>query len=226
MSDYFENCFIQQPDEYPEFEPPPWPAIVFLHGVGERGNNLDFVFRHGIPKFCVNRDFEPFKTNFPFYVVAPQCPKEQKWYKGPVLEALDGLLEELAVNPLVKSENLYLTGWSLGGHGTWSMALRHPHRFAAIAVVSGRCVDFQPAAPAAVVNKIQHLPIWIAYGRNDRRVGPRYSIEMIDALGRDNLITREFDDHNDEGDWQAHVVACERTYSDPALYDWFLEQRV
>jgi len=66
----------------------------------------------------------------------------------------------------------------------------------------------------------------IFYGRNDRRVDPRYSIEMIEALGRENAITREFDDHNEKGNWEAHVMACEHAYSDSAHYDWFRDHWV
>jgi len=49
---------------------------------------------------------------------------------------------------------------------------------------------------------------------------------MIEALGRENAITREFDDHNEKGNWEAHVMACEHAYSDSAHYDWFRDHWV
>jgi predicted peptidase len=91
-------------------EQPPWPTIVFLHGVKERCNNLELVKRIGLPKFRACRDREPFHPYFPFYIVTPQCPEEQKWYERPRLEALDRLLDELEADPLVDIDQLYLTG--------------------------------------------------------------------------------------------------------------------
>ena len=50
-----------------------WPLILFLHGAGERGNDLGRVNTHGPSKFAArNKDF-------PFILVSPQCPADQWW---------------------------------------------------------------------------------------------------------------------------------------------------
>ena len=58
-----------------------WPLMVFLHGAGERGENLDAVKVHGPPKLA-----EAGKK-FPFIVIAPQCPQDSWWEWEPVREA-------------------------------------------------------------------------------------------------------------------------------------------
>ena len=103
------------------------PLIFFLHGAGERGRNLDLIKHYGIPK-AVNT-FE----NFPFITVSPQCPAHTYW------EDLDtvlfALLDDITARCPVDPDRIYLTGLSMGGHGTWILGLEQPDRFAALAPV-------------------------------------------------------------------------------------------
>lgn len=99
-----------------------YPLLVFLHGAGERGDNLELVKKNG--------PFNKIKElNLPFIIVAPQCALN-KWWDTDVL---DILLDELLVKYPVDPERVYLTGLSMGGFGTWFWATAHPGRFAAIA---------------------------------------------------------------------------------------------
>ena len=67
-----------------------WPLILFLHGMGERGDDLELVKIHGIPK-VVER-----QPDFPFIVVSPQCPDETMWWDHHL--TLKGLLDETVAN--------------------------------------------------------------------------------------------------------------------------------
>ena len=104
-----------------------WPLMLFLHGSGERGNDLDLVKQNGPPKLIAAG------KEFPFIVVSPQCPDGQWWEP---LE-LATLLDEIVQKYKVDRDRIYLTGLSMGGYGTWSLALYQPHRFAALAVHGG-----------------------------------------------------------------------------------------
>ena len=84
-----------------------WPMILFLHGAGERGDNLEAVKVHGPPKIC-ERD-----ADFPFVVVSPQCPSDQAWSNDALNALLDHVLATLAIDP----KRVYLTGLSMGGFG-------------------------------------------------------------------------------------------------------------
>jgi predicted peptidase len=179
-----------------------WPTILFLHGAGERGDDLNAVKRHGLARVVEERD------DFPFIVVSPQCPANEWWYPS----LLSALLDEIEQTCRVDPDRLYVTGLSMGGFGTWGLAIAEPHRFAAIAPV---CGGGQPERAAAIA----HLPVWAFHGAKDQVVPLRMSEEMIDALrahGSSARLTVYPDAGHDS--WT-------ETYNNPALYEWFLQHR-
>ena len=104
-----------------------WPLMLFLHGAGERGNDLQRVKLHGPPKL-IAADKE-----FPFIVVSPQCPKDRWWEPF----ELTALLDEIVERHKVDQDRIYVTGLSMGGFGTWSLAAYTPDRFAALVPICG-----------------------------------------------------------------------------------------
>ena len=50
-----------------------WPLVVFLHGGGEKGDDIELIKKHGIPKLVAAG------KEFPFIAISPQCPKDQRW---------------------------------------------------------------------------------------------------------------------------------------------------
>lgn len=175
---------------------------MFLHGSGERGDDLNLVKVHGPLKVA---EAQP---DFPFIVVAPQCPKNQ-WWDPDVLSAL---LDEVEKKYAVDKDRIYLTGLSMGGFGTWDLAIREPQRFAAIAPVCGRSDPLQ--AP-----RLGNLPVWVFHGAQDPVVNPKYSEEMVDAL-KDSGGDVKFTLYPDLGHdcWTV-------TYNNPDLYTWFLAHK-
>ena len=104
-----------------------WPLIFFLHGAGERGSDLRKVAVHGPPHEVTTH------PDFPFIIVSPQCPDGQIWST----ETLRALLDDVLRTYPVDSTRVYLTGLSMGGFGTWSLAAAHPEKFAALAPICG-----------------------------------------------------------------------------------------
>ncbi|HTO94351.1 MAG TPA: PHB depolymerase family esterase, partial [Bacteroidota bacterium] len=104
-----------------------WPLVLFLHGAGERGTRVELVKRHGPPKLAAAG------RQFPFILVSPQCPEDEYW-SVPVLKAL---LDRILATYRVDRSRIYLTGLSMGGNGTWRMAMAYPDLFAAIAPICG-----------------------------------------------------------------------------------------
>ena len=104
-----------------------FPLILFLHGVGERGSDVERVAQHGLPKIVRER------PEFPFIVVSPQCPDGQIWSTPNLLALLDYIGEHYPVD----QDRVYVTGLSMGGYGTWSFAAEAPDRIAAAAPVCG-----------------------------------------------------------------------------------------
>ena len=117
------------PESYAQSTNQKFPLILFLHGAGERGRDLDSVKRHGIPKIVETN------PDFPFIAVSPQCPEDSWWTSE--LHTINGLIEEVVEKYQVDTSRIYLTGLSMGGFGTWSLASMYPERFAAIAPVCG-----------------------------------------------------------------------------------------
>ena len=102
------------------------PLIVFLHGSGEKGSDLEKVKVHG--------PFKYLKTNrLDAYVLAPQCPENEYWDA----ETLYRLIQNILKVNNIDEKRIYLTGLSMGGWGAWNLAFAHPDMFAALVPIAG-----------------------------------------------------------------------------------------
>lgn len=176
-----------------------YPLMLFLHGAGESGNDLDKVKVHGPPKIVEN------KTDFPFIVVSPQSPG-----RGWQPDVLNGLLDDVIAKYRVDTDRVYLTGLSMGGYGTWSLAAAHPDRFAAIAPI---CGGGNPEDAA----KLKEIPMWVFHGAKDSVVPLDRSQVMVDAVkaaGGDVQFTVYPEAEHDS--WT-------ETYDNEELYKWMLK---
>lgn len=196
------NYLLYLPADY-EVGNKNYPLILFLHGAGERGDDLELVKIHGIPKIVEQQ------KDFPFIAISPQCPADRWWVDPWLLEALNGLLDEIVQNYRVDTNRIYLTGLSMGGFGTWALAIAHPERFAAIAPICGGGMPW-------MAYRIKDVPVWAFHGAQDPVVPLQRTEEMVDALKRLNApvkLTVYPDAGHDS--WS-------QTYSNPELYQWFL----
>jgi predicted peptidase len=190
--------------DYPQKVKGNVPLIVFLHGSGERGSDLEIVKAHS-PFTYKNLIKEPVA------ILAPQCPADTWWNT----ETIYNLIKEIQEKYKIDASRIYLTGLSMGGWGTWKLAMEHPEMFAAVAPV---------CAPAdmvmgANVNQYKNLPIKIFHGGNDDVVSPSNSIMMYQAVKKvnPNVTLTIFPDDN-HNSWDS-------TYSDPKFYEWMLSQK-
>jgi predicted peptidase len=202
---------LHLPASYQPGESKRWPLILFLHGAGERGSNVAKVGVHGPPKVV--------KTNpeFPFVVVSPQCPAGQIWSD----EALLALLDEITATHKVDEKRIYLTGLSMGGYGSWSLGLRHPKRFAAVAPICGGG-DTIPVLLANQSNSaaLKKLPVWAFHGAKDEVVPLSESERMVAILKRHGNPNVKLTVYPEAG----HDSWTE-TYKNQELYDWLLQHR-
>ncbi len=179
-----------------------YPLILFLHGSGQRGDNLATAQQYGPQHYLATHQ------ELPFITVVPQCPLDQWWYSEDIIDLLDEILAKYPVD----IGRVILTGLSMGGFGTWRTAALHPERFAAIAPI---CGGGQPLLAPAMKN----LPVWVFHGGRDTTVPLARSQEMVDALkkagGNVKFTIFPEDGHDSWTD----------TYNTPELYTWFLAQR-
>src|SRR5581483_7526927 len=104
------NYLLYLPDGYQQQDTvKKWPLLLFLHGSGERGDDLEKVKTHGPPKLIAQG------KKFPFIVVSPQAPQGQGWSTADLYALLQNCKQKYRVN----ADRIYLTGLSMGGFGTW-----------------------------------------------------------------------------------------------------------
>ncbi len=150
------------------------PLVVFMHGAGERGSDdgseIDNIAKHGF--------FQQIRENgseFPFIMVAPQCPTNEYW--GSYIESLNKFLDYVIENNDIDTDRIYLTGLSMGGTATWLWALDNPDRFAAIAPVCGQGINWY-------AYKLADLPVHAYHGDIDSIVSVHESVEMVSSINR------------------------------------------
>lgn len=202
------NYWLHLPPHYQQGGDP-WPVVLFLHGAGERGSNLNAVLKHGIPKVA-ERD------QLPFICISPQCPKHSWWLLH--LDELMGLIDDTLENYNGDRSRVYVTGMSMGGNGTWAMAYRYPDRFAAIAPVCGH--DLFMTGVTENPKQVVHLPIWAFHGAADPIVPIHESAWLCDQLTKTGADIRftvyPFAEHDS---WT-------ETYDNPEFYQWLLSHRL
>ncbi|MBU0494604.1 MAG: prolyl oligopeptidase family serine peptidase [Chloroflexi bacterium] len=184
-----------------------WPLILYLHGVGSRDRPLDELRTYGVPLIAEEQ------PDFLFIVLSPQCPAEvmaEDILWSNVTGAVDELLGDVLATYAVDPDRVYLTGFSMGGYGTWLQAMLYPGRFAAIAPISG---GGDPAAVCA----LKDVPVWAFHGDQDRVVPLPEVQALVDALracdGDVRLTVYPNTGHTD----------ALQAYQNPELYTWFLE---
>lgn len=196
------DYLLHVPNGYEEEAAAKWPLILFLHGSGERGDDVKRVAVHGIPKIAGEQ------PDFPFIAVSPQCPDDSHW--GAEQDALMLLLEEIVKSHNVDTSRVYLTGLSMGGYGTWQLAASYPGTFAAIVPI---CGGGNPKRAEA----LKETPIWAFHGAKDDIVPLAESEKMVEAVlavgGKAELTVYPEADHDS---WTV-------TYENPKLYEWLLQ---
>ena len=197
------------PEGYEEKKDATWPLMMFLHGAGERGDDLNRVKVHG-PPMLVEKG-----KKFPFIIVSPQCPRGQVWKTDELMALLDHVCEKYRVD----KTRQYLTGLSMGGYGSWSLGVAYCDRFAAIAPIcgGGNFIKLYNAS-GAKGKALRSLGVWAFHGAKDTVVPLSESEKMINGLkkfGHPNPKLTVYPDarHNS---WSA-------TYDNPKLYEWFLK---
>lgn len=200
-----------------------FPLVLFLHGAGERGvdNKKQLLY---LPDVLAT---EESRKKYPCFAAAPQCPPNMKWVDLPweeetskpqppisapmkmVLAILDEVLHTWPIDPA----RVYLTGLSMGGYGSWDLAMRRPTHFAALAPLCGGGDESQAGV-------IKDLPTWAVHGDKDTAVPVARSRNMIKALeaagGKPKYTELAGIGHN----------CWTKAYSpDFGLLDWMFQQR-
>lgn len=197
-----------------------WPAILFLHGSGERGSD-------GIRQTTVGlgRALSEGKVDAQAIVVFPQCPEGERWINPNAqriaMRALAAAEREFSID----KRRVALTGMSMGGAGAWLLAAKYPNRWSALAPVCGY-IHRPPTIPDLgdtttktfdqFARDLPQIPIWIFHGSDDPVVPVEESREMARSLGpRAGYTEFAHTGHN----------AWDPAYTQTHLVDWLVSQK-
>lgn len=201
-----------------------YPLVLFLHGAGERGTDNASQLKY-FPEQMAQPNW---REKFPCYVLAPQCRPDKRWVEvdwglpethemvddpGDMMKFAMQVLDKTIAEGQVDASRIYVTGLSMGGYGTWELAMRRPELFAAAGAVCG-------GADNSKVNLLKNVPIWVAHGDADNVVPVQRSRVPVNVLreagGRPVYVEYPGVGHNS---WTA-------SYSDnDGLVPWLFRQR-
>jgi len=201
------NTLIFLPNDYDPLVNKTYPLLLFLHGSGERGEDLSSL------QDWVEQIVLPYAPQNDMIIIAPQCPSYHLW--GQHLDDLHQLIISMRSLYRVRSTQQYVTGVSMGGGGTWQFALHHPQVVTAIAPIctwgGWRIRD------AEQVCQLGEMPIWLFHGEKDSAAPVKESKELMAVLETCNpnakLTVYPDADHDV---W--HDV-----FASSILFDWFLD---
>lgn len=198
------GCYIYEPENRNSVQ---LPLIVFLHGVGERGNGkeeLEKLTSQGLPKYIQSG------KNYPAVILMPQCPQGMVWNN--IVFALKELIDKVVAEYNIDTDRISITGLSMGGFGTWEMGLSFPDFFSAIAPICGGGLSFRCSA-------LKDTPVWAFHGDMDTAVPIQNSIEMVDAVNKAGGKARLTILHG------VGHYSWEEAYNDSNLIEWLITQR-
>lgn len=196
--------YLYYPQDYETDGDKSFGLLLFLHGGGEAGGDLEEIKENGPPKLLVEG------KQFPFLVLAPQNPHKRKWWNA---EAVKQLLDSVVATNNVDVNKIYLTGLSRGGSAAWELATQYPNTFAAMAVVCG----MTPLPYAHWIDK--NMPIWVFHGEDDKVISVEESDKMVEKLRKMNYKVR-YTRYGNVGH-----NSWERAYTTDSLYTWFANQK-
>lgn len=200
------------------------PAIlVFLHGVGERGEENLAQNRLAVPEIVRNIRANRRKV----VLLAPQCPSSEFWaplrrngkavgkdtHPGSALARIPALVREKIAEFRADPNRVYVTGLSMGGHGTWEIARRNPELFAAAIPICG-------GGDPAWAESLKNMPLRIYQGADDELVPATLSRAMHEALKKAGCVDVGYTEYAGVGH-----NSWDPAYEDPETLDWLFRQK-
>ena len=177
-----------------------YPVIIFLHGAGTRGNQIELLRNNPFFKITENN------KNFPFITIAPLCA-ENTWFD--IFEELIQFVRQIISKEYVEPSKVYLMGASMGGYATWQLAMSIPEYFAAIVPICGGGMYWN-------AGRLTNVPIWAFHGAKDNVVFVEETIKMTNAVnqnGGNARVTIYTENGHD---------AWSDTYGNPDGFEWLL----
>ena len=183
------------------------PVLLFLHGIGERGNNLELIEKYALPKYLNRMDI-------PYIVIAPQCLEGNFWDYH--LRDIEQILEEEYKIYHYDKNRVCILGCSMGAYGAWNYIIQRPNLFKGVVAVAGGIM--LPVKQNLLL--IKDKPILLYHGDKDDVVDISESENAYNKLkevGANNIELKIVKDDN-------HFL-CSHAFKDKYLFEW-LERNI
>jgi predicted peptidase len=189
-----------------------FPVILFLHGAGETKGGKKMPVEVGI-----GTHIKKHEKTFPFITIIPQAETRGWQTDGPNGKRALAMLDEVTKEYKTDPNRVYLTGLSMGGFGTWSIATAHPDKWAAIVPICGGVRSAEDVEKTA--EKVKDIPTWVFHGADDPTVKVEKSRELVAAIkkagGHPKYTEFPGVQHN----------SWDKAYATPELWTWLAEQK-
>ena len=145
----------------------PAPLVIALHGMGGNENSMfDGYGGTGVLKKEAEKHG--------FLIACPKGRDTASMYRGAAEQDVMDVLAEVQKDYKIDAKRIYMMGHSMGGYGTWSIAMKYPEKFAALGPIAG-------GGDPRGMEKIKAIPHFIVHGDNDKTVPVTQSRVMVEA---------------------------------------------
>ena len=198
---------------YPEKKEDKPPLLIFLHGAGERAEDIEILKKWGGPSPA---RFYRRSGGSPFLMIAPQCKKERRWN----IDNLNAWFEYVLLTETFDKDRVYITGLSMGGQGTFRWAAENPEIFAAAAPVCGAWAWDGSKPSNQQLENLASIPFWIFHGDKDKVVPSVASKNMAKWIDEENNNKTILKIYKNLG----HSIWNETYVENGRLYKWLLSK--
>ena len=199
-----------------------YPLHIFLHGIGERGDDNELQLKYVDKVFLNKKNYE----DYPAIIIFPQAPLNDNWSSriltenkvrqsfpennSPTksLQLVMKLMDSLVNENYIDDKKIYLSGLSNGGMGSFELLKHRPNMFASAVIICGG------GNPSWAKEFAKSTQVWIAHGSRDQVVYPDFSLKMAAAIiseGGNPKVTLYEDVYHDS--WN-------NVFEDPEYLNW------
>ena len=196
------NVVTAYPDGYDQTKK--HPVLLLLHGAGSRGEEIQRLAANPFFKIAYGHE------DFPFITIAPQAHTNTTWYD--FIPTLKRLVADIYKRSDVDTERVYAIGSSMGGYGSWQLAMSIPEAFAAIVPICGGGMAWN-------TGRLANVPVWAFHGAKDSCVLCAESERMVAETNRRGGCAKlTVYPENTHDAWTD-------TYSNREVFDWLLSHK-
>jgi len=223
----FIGFYEYKPTDYNADPTTKYPLIIFLHGIGERGNGtteLSRVRANGIPKYINAGHPMRFYWNGrwqTFLVLSPQLSSSYNWWQD---FYIDEMIKYAKENLRVDTNRIILTGLSLGGGGVWEYATRSVQNASTFSAIGVCCPTCQFPNWCNIADG--KLPTWAFHATNDGTTPSSCTNGAISAIINCGAAVKPYLTLWENGGHSVWDRAYDTAYAwqNPNIFEWFLGQ--